>query len=293
MGGVPEVAARTYEEVLEITVKEITESIPVSRIPDQLCADLEFLFTDIDDTITYQGMMPSETLDAVYRLSYAGVKVVLVTGRPAGWCDYFARMWPVSGIIGENGAFYFSYNREIRKMKRTYLLSEEERRENRKKLNVLERKILLEVPACRISADQPFRIADLAVDICEDVEALSKEEIGKICSIARGAGAEYKISSIHINCWYGTYDKLTCFDRFLSDCTGGRMADYQERMIYCGDSPNDEPMFKALNNTVAVANIEKYLDVLEHLPAYITSGKGAHGFAELTNHILRKRNGTG
>lgn len=262
---------------------------PIDDIPDKLCSDLEFLFTDIDDTITLDGMMPSETLDAVYRLDTAGIRVVLVTGRPAGWCDYFARMWPVAGIVGENGAFYFSYNREARKMKRVFLLSDEERMENREKLRNLERDILSGVPACRISADQPFRIADLAIDICEDIDPLSGEEIDSICSIIRGAEAEYKVSSIHINCWYGKYDKLTCFDRFLSDFTGGTINTYQNRMIYVGDSPNDEPLFAALDSTVAVANIGKYLSTLDNLPTYVAEREGAHGFADLTDLLLKKR----
>ena len=264
---------------------------PLKKLSGQVCSDLEFLFTDIDDTITLDGMMPAETLESVYMLDKAGIKVILVTGRPAGWCDYFARMWPVAGIVGENGAFYFSYDRENKRMERVYLVSESERRANRHRLDLLGEKILSSVPGCRVSADQPFRIADLAIDISEDVEPLEDSEVQKICRIIEEHGAEYKISSIHINCWYGTYDKLTCFDRFLSNFTGGTLADYQDRLIYCGDSPNDEPMFKTLENTVAVANIEKYLDSLEYLPAYITDGKGGHGFTELTHHILEKRNG--
>ena len=261
---------------------------PAAEIPEDLRSNLEFLFTDIDDTITYDGMMPAETLESVYRLHSAGIKVVLVTGRPAGWCDYFARMWPVAGIVGENGAFYFSYDRELKKMKRVFLLTEDERKKNREKRLKLEKRVLSEVPSCRISVDQPFRIADLAIDISEDVEPLSQEDIEKICRIIEEAEAEYKISSIHINCWYGKYDKLTCFDRFLSDFTGGTIADYQDRLIYCGDSPNDEPMFAALENTVAVANIKKYLDSLDNMPAYITGKKGAHGFSELTEFLLNK-----
>ncbi len=262
---------------------------PVSEIPEGICSSLEFVFTDIDDTITEDGMMPPETLEAVYRLDENGIKVVLVTGRPAGWCDYFARMWPVAAVVGENGAFYFSYDRVKKKMRRVYLVSEKERFENRKRLDVLKEEILRAVPGCRISADQPFRIADLAVDISEDVEPLDGREIEKICEIAGKAGAEYKISSIHINCWFGKYDKLTCFSRFLSDYTGKSLPDMQEKIIYAGDSPNDGPMFAGLKYSVAVANIKKYLDSLETLPRFITEGSSAAGFSELVTTLLRKR----
>ncbi len=262
---------------------------PVSEIPDQLCADLEFIFTDIDDTITHDGMMPHETLKAMYDLQEAGIAVVLVTGRPAGWCDYFARMWPVSAIVGENGAFYFSYNRQTKKMKRSFLVSEQERKENRAKLDILKEKILAEVPECKISADQPFRIADLAIDISEDVEPLNEKLIKKISRIIEDHEAVHKISSIHINCWYGTYDKLSCFNEFLEDFTGKSIAEYSDKIIYVGDSPNDEPMFRGLKNTVAVANIQKYVEMLKSPPAFITTKKSAAGFLELVDIILSKR----
>ncbi len=262
---------------------------PVSEIPEGICSSLEFVFTDIDDTITEDGMMPPETLEAVYRLDENGIKVVLVTGRPAGWCDYFARMWPVAAVVGENGAFYFSYDRGKKKMSRVYLVSEEERSENRKRLDVLKEEILRAVPGCRISADQPFRIADLAVDISEDVEPLGSADVDRICEIAGRAGAAYKISSIHVNCWFGEYDKLTCFGRFISDYTGKPISEVQERIVYVGDSPNDGPMFAGLKYSVAVANIKKYLDNLDSLPAFVTENPAAGGFSEFVGILLRKR----
>ncbi len=261
----------------------------LSNIPDQLCADLEFIFTDIDDTITKDGMMPYETLREVYSLQKAGIEVVLVTGRPAGWCDYFARMWPVAAVIGENGAFYFSYNRRKKSMKRVFLVSEEERKKNRVKLNILKEKVLAGVPGCRISADQPFRIADLAIDIREDVEPLSDESVDTLCRIITRMGAGYKISSIHVNCWYGTYDKLSCFNVFLKDYAAKSVEQLQDKILYVGDSPNDEPMFRGLKNTVAVANIRAYESILKSPPQYITTERSADGFKELVQTVLLKR----
>ncbi len=270
-------------------MENLTSIKPVSEVPDQVCTDLEFLFTDIDDTITKDGMMPYETLRNMYQLQKSGIKVVLVTGRPAGWCDYFARMWPVAAVIGENGAFYFSYHRSEKSMKRVFLVSEEERKKNRVKLDLLKEKVLAEVPGCRISADQPFRIADLAIDIREDVEPLSDESLDTLCRIITRMGAGYKISSIHVNCWYGTYDKLSCFNVFLKDYAAKSVEQYQDRILYVGDSPNDEPMFRGLKNTVAVANIRAYESILKSPPLYITTGQSADGFKELVRTILVKR----
>jgi len=270
-------------------IKSTTAILDISSIPRSFCNDLEYLFTDIDDTITTNGMMPAGALEDIWKLSKAGVKVVLVTGRPAGWCDYFARMWPVAGIIGENGAFYFSYNRNKKKMMRVYLQTAIERQADQDGLERISSRVLSEVPGAGISADQPFRIADLAIDFCEDVPPLGEESINKICRIIEEEGAVYKVSSIHINCWFGDYDKLTCFDRFLMDFTGSSLENMQEKVIYIGDSPNDEPMFRKLKHTAAVNNIVNFLDRMEYYPVYKSSRDSGDGFKEIIDTILTKR----
>ncbi len=261
----------------------------ISTISDSFCKNLEYLFTDIDDTITTDGMMPASTLEDIWRLRSAGIDVVLVTGRPAGWCDYFARMWPVAGIIGENGAFYYSYSRSEKKMKRVYLQNDDDRSAGRKKLNIIKNRVLAEVPGSGISSDQAFRIADLAIDFCEDVTPLDVDSINKICSIAEEEGAVVKVSSIHINCWFGDYDKVICFDKFLNDFTGKSLENMQEKIIYIGDSPNDEPMFEKLKYSVAVNNIVNFLDRIDHYPVYKSKKDSGDGFKEIIDRILNKR----
>lgn len=263
--------------------------LPVNQIEIKLCKELEFLFTDIDDTITENGKIPASTIDSIWKLSEAGIQVVPVTGRPAGWCDFMTRMWPIVGIIGENGAFYFSYDEKNRKVIRKYAQSSEQRAEGRRKLNQLRQRVLKEVPGCGIASDQDFRIADLAIDFCEDVDRLSDDAIKKICHIAEEEGAIYKISSIHVNCWHGNYDKLTCFNTFLKDFTGKDLNQMQDKIIFMGDSLNDEPMFKGLRYTIAVANILQFKEQLKDFPTYITNNKSALGFKEAVDIILDKR----
>jgi len=269
----------------------MNDPLPIRDIPIDLCRNLKIFFTDIDDTITSSGLLTVESFTALCQLHEAGIEVVTVTGRPAGWCDHIARMWPVAAVIGENGAFYYSYDREARKMRRVHLISERDRVEGREKLGRVRQRVLKEVPACRIAADQPFRITDLAVDFCEDVvPPLSSEDVEAICSIIEEEGAAYKISSIHINCWYGNFDKVTGVRRFLAD--GGQdlsSAEVQDSILFAGDSPNDEPMFAALRHSIAVANIRTFLKRLHHFPAYITEKESAEGFSEAARTILKKR----
>lgn len=262
---------------------------PVSDIPDQLCADLEFLFTDIDDTITKDGMMPYKTLQNMYQLQKSGIKVVLVTGGPAGWCDYFARMWPVSGVIGENGAFYFSFNHDEKKMLRKFLITEKEIENFKLNLNKLERRVLAEVQECRISVDQIFRLTDLAIDIGRDGEVPSENVLQKLYSIIDEEGVRHKTSSVHINCWCGNYDKLSCLKVFMDDFSSVEEGEKYSNILYVGDAPNDEPIFAGIKNTVAVANIKRYVSKLTNKPTYITSGESADGFNELVEILLDKR----
>jgi HAD superfamily hydrolase (TIGR01484 family) len=250
---------------------------------------LEFLFTDIDDTITEHGKIPPESIESIWKLYKKGINVVPVTGRPAGWCDHIARMWPVAGIIGENGAFYYYYDEKNRKVIRNYLQTEEIRKKGQLKLNTIKKRVLKEVPGCGIASDQPFRVADLAVDFTEDAGPLTQEEIDKICKIAEEEGATYKVSSIHVNCWYGDYDKLTCFNIFLKDFTEKSLQQMQDKIIYIGDSLNDEPMFEKLKNTIAVANINCFLGKLKYFPTYITEKESAAGFYEAVEIILAER----
>lgn len=268
----------------------MSSPLPVRDLPSERCRALATLFTDVDDTITRDGLLPVSTFQRLWDLQAAGVRTVVVTGRPAGWCDHMARMWPVAGVVGENGALIYSYDRAARRMRRFYLLSEAERLEGRRRLERIRARVLREVPACAIAADQPFRLADLAVDYREDVGPLGEAEVRQICRIIEAEGATYKVASIHINCWYGDYDKVSGVKRFLAE-QGLELTDpsVQASSLFIGDAPNDEPLFAALEATIAVANIGPYLAGLRHPPAYITQAEAAAGFAEAVDVILAKR----
>nr|WP_232468690.1 HAD-IIB family hydrolase [Bdellovibrio bacteriovorus] len=106
----------------------------------EFSSPLRFLLTDIDDTLTDEGHLGPEAYQALWNLHDAGIHVIPVTGRPAGWCEMIARVWPVSGIVGENGGFYFRYHGK--KMHRHFFFDENIQKENRTKLQQLEKEIL-------------------------------------------------------------------------------------------------------------------------------------------------------
>lgn len=259
---------------------------PIHDFPKKTRQQIKYVLTDIDDTLTLDGKLPAVAYSAMERLQKAGLKVVPITGRPAGWCDHIARMWPVDGLVGENGAFYFYYDSTERKMVRSYWRSDQQRREDQLKLAALREQILHEVPGCRVSVDQPYREADLAIDFCEDVQPLSMQEVQRIVSIFEAAGAVAKISSIHVNGWFGDYDKLAMTKRFFSEVFQVDLDSRKKAVIFSGDSPNDAPMFSFFPNGVGVANIRQFADDLQDKPAWITEKPGGYGFAEMVDILL-------
>ncbi len=259
---------------------------PFKQFPKKKKKSIRYVLTDIDDTLTYHGRLPSVVFGAMERLKSAGLNLVPITGRPAGWCDHMARMWPVDAVVGENGAFYFSYDDTRKKMNRRYWASETKRKTDRQKLDRLKEKIVQKIPGCRVSADQAYRETDLAIDFCEDVPPLSTAEVTKIVRCFEDDGARAKISSIHVNGWFGNYDKLSMTDRLFEDIFRESLKEMRDRVIFIGDSPNDAPMFAYFPQSVGVANIIQFKDTLSDAPSWVTEKEGGFGFAEMAETLL-------
>ncbi|WP_421779663.1 HAD-IIB family hydrolase [Kiloniella litopenaei] len=259
---------------------------PLSDFPQAEKSQIRYVLTDIDDTVTTDGLLRAESYVALENLNKAGFKVVPITGRPAGWCDHFARMWPVDAIVGENGAFYFRYDHHAKKMTCRFWKEEKERAEDRKRINQLRQSIPLKVPGAGIASDQDYRVADLAVDFCEDVVPLGQESIDKIVSLFEEAGAKAKVSSIHVNGWFGNYDKLSMTEVLFQEAYGQKLDQVLDQVIFSGDSPNDSPMFARFPHSVGVANVQDFVGRMPHNPTWITRERSGKGFVELANMLL-------
>jgi HAD superfamily hydrolase (TIGR01484 family) len=246
-------------------------------------------FFDIDDTFTTGGKIPAVAFEALWKLRNCGIKAVPITGRPAGWCDHIARMWPVDGVVGENGALYFWMDDKEKKLKKRFLDSEKIREEKRKRLEYIREEILKAVPGTAVASDQAYREADLAIDYCEDVKSLEKGDVEKICHIFESHGAHCKVSSIHVNGWFGSYDKLSMTKAFAGERWGIDLDLKKKRFCFCGDSPNDEPMFRYFPCSFGVRNVLSFADRMVYLPAFIARHEGGEGFAEIVETVIRQR----
>lgn len=266
--------------------------LSLDKLSKKACRQLKGVFCDIDDTLTNHGKLPADSYKALWDLKKAGLRVVPITGRPAGWVDHLARMWPVDAVIGENGAFYFtldpSQGRDGKLVQR-FVQDKATREANRKKLWQVFEDLRKKMPSLAVASDQGYREIDLAVDFCEDVARLPEKDIDAIVAAFVKAGAQAKISSIHVNAWFGQHDKYSCCRLLLKELYQEDFDQERENYIYFGDSPNDEPLFREFSNTVGVANVREFLPRMKHPPKFITKKEGGHGFAEAAKWILKQR----
>jgi len=258
---------------------------PLAQLRD--AGRLRGLLFDIDDTLTTEGRLTAGAYAALGRLRESGRIAVAVTGRPAGWCDHIARMWPVDAVVGENGAFYFRYAKG--KLLKRYYDSDAERAAKRARFGAIAERVLREVPGCALASDQAYRETDLAIDYCEDVPRLPLERAERIAELMREAGLTAKISSIHVNGWFGGYDKLAMAQTLFAEAFGTDLVAANAQYAYAGDSPNDAPMFGYFRNSVGVANVARFAAHLAAEPKYVTQGESGAGFAELVAHLLGER----
>ena len=263
---------------------------PLAQCPKAVLANIKGILTDIDDTVSTGSRLTAEAYGAMEALKKAGLLVIPVTGRPAGWCDHIGRFWPVDAVVGENGAFWMWHDGKARKLRTRFIQSDAERTEGRRRLEAVKQEVLRDVPGCAIASDQPYRLADLAVDFCEDVSPLPRSDVERIVKIFEKHGAQAKISSIHVNGWFGSYDKLTTTREMMCELFGVDLERDREAYMFSGDSPNDAPMFGFFPNGVGVANVGEFAGLMPHLPRWITTARSGAGFVELAKALIDARN---
>jgi hypothetical protein len=251
------------------------------------------VFTDIDDTLTTAGAITPDALAALAALKAAGLHVIAITGRPVGWSEPFARDWPVDAIVAENGAVALflnkkglqpPYNRNKQLSKR-YQQDTTTRAANYARMQQIAARVLRDVPGAVLAQDSPGRETDIAIDHSE-FSHLPPERIAQAVQIMQSEGMNASVSSIHINGWFGTHNKLAGARWIVRELLGRKLDAEIEHWVYVGDSTNDQLMFEAFPHSVGVANIRGFEAQLSHQPRYITEGERGAGFAEVAAALL-------
>ncbi len=260
---------------------------PIAEMTKDEARRIRYILTDIDDTLTTKGKLPAEAYSALWKLHDEGFSVIPVTGRSCGWCDLIAREWPVKAVVGENGAvvYYLDESDHLQVFTHPSVASPDVH----DKLEAVKQACLAAVPGCRVAKDQFSRVYDLAVDFAEEPPILSLDGAERIRTVCESMGAHAKVSSIHVNAWFGDYDKLSMTELFLREVLGD--TDFLHSVLFFGDSPNDEPMFAHFPVTCGVANVVPFAGHMNHLPAYVAPLEGGQGFAAAIDAFLRIREG--
>ena len=264
---------------------------PISAISAAQFNCIRGVFTDVDDTLTSGGHLTAAAYTALQALVEAGLRVVPVTGGPAGWCDHMARAWGVDAVIGEGGAFYFHPERSTGKLNKRFWFDEEEKRSRRQMMKAAREALLTELPGVRLSSDQSYRELDLAIDLNNARGTpLAQDLHSHIMSILKRRGMTTKKSSIHINAYFGDYDKLAMARLKVKELWSEDLDATRDHWLFVGDSVNDAGMFEFFPLAVGVANVRAVADQLPVPPAYVTDSEGGAGFTELANRLLAARN---
>ena len=267
-----------------MSLEKLTSTInsQVAALPDTISPVPTVIFTDVDDTLTFNGMLPIETYTALFHLKEAGITVIPVTGASAGWCDCLIKTWPIQHIIGENGALYMEKNNSGI-VSTLFEKNSQSAKADMQRLQSVGSSLTERFPTIKFTQDHPFRITDVAFDIGQTIsvaEPLAIEATQWL--IAQGIQA--RRSSIHINAWLGNHSKstgaLAWLDRHKQDINTS---------LFIGDSPNDESMFETFPLSVGVANIERFINAMDFLPTYITEHQGGYGFVDMANTLLKSQ----
>ena len=275
--------------------------IPLNQWPLAARQNLVGVFTDIDDTLTTDGAITPDALQALGALKASGLHVIPITGRPVGWSEPFAATWPVDAIVAENGAVALQRSAEVfdqksllpnhskrEQLSKIYQQDAATRAANYANMQQVLAQIEREVPGARRATDSPGRETDIAIDHSEFTH-LPQEAIDHAVRIMRNAGMNATVSSIHINGWFGAHNKLEGARWIVRELFGRDLDAEIDRWVYVGDSTNDQVMFEHFPHSVGVANIARFVPQLTHRPRFVTQGERGAGFAEVARAVLATR----
>jgi HAD superfamily hydrolase (TIGR01484 family) len=260
---------------------------PLSEWPLAARRALVGVFTDIDDTLTTEGAISAEALAALADLRAAGLHRVAITGRPVGWSEPFANVWPVDAIVAENGAVAL-LPLPGGGLEKRYQQDAPTRERNFARMQAVLERIEREIPGARRATDSAGRECDIAIDHSEFTR-LDDAKIAAVVALMESEGMHATVSSIHVNGWYGGHNKLEGARWIVRELWGRRLDDEMPRWAYVGDSTNDALMFEHFDNSIGVANVRRFEAALSHLPRYVASQERGAGFAEAAAAVLRAR----
>jgi HAD superfamily hydrolase (TIGR01484 family) len=256
---------------------------PITAIDSREAQKLSGLLFDLDDTLLDHGRLREEAYAALFRLREAGLELYVVTGRPAGWAEVLARMFPIQGAVSENGGiFVVPSERDVRLIDP---LPQAERAHRRARLTELVALMQEALPDLVPASDVGARLSDFTFDIGETRE-LDADRVARARALAEHHGASTLVSSVHLHVGFDRADKAAGAVALLGQLGRGDASSLLSRYAFIGDSENDAACFAAFRTTIAVANLRGRPTVA---PRYLTSASYGAGFAEAARVLIERR----
>jgi HAD superfamily hydrolase (TIGR01484 family) len=259
---------------------------PLVTAPRDELERIEGLFFDLDDTLLSHGVLTLDAYRSLWDLRAGGLRLVAVTGRPAGWAEVFVRQWPIDGAVTENGAV--AVVREGRGVRLLFDGSPAEVAARRDRLDALVNEVSSAMPDLDLADDVAARRSDVAWDIGERV-SIAEDRIAALSAIIRAAGARTTRSSVHVHATFERDDKASGAFRFARERFGADPGRIVSRWAFIGDSANDAACFSALRLTFGVANVRAFFRQMNNPPRWIAEGERGEGFAEIARLLLAAR----
>lgn len=244
--------------------------------------NIRLIATDMDGTLTQQGQFTAELLKALEKLAMAGLSVVIVTGRSAGWVSSLAHYLPVVGAIAENGGVFYRRDASQDTVDPELLVPIDHWLEHRRQLAEMFQHLQQTFPQLQESADNRFRITDWTFDVA----GLSVAELAQMRDRCQEQGWDLTYSTVQCHIKLPAQEKsaglLKVLLQYFPSVT-------RSQVVTVGDSPNDESLFnpELFPYSVGVANVRHYLDQITHQPRYITVAPEVEGFCELARMLLK------
>jgi HAD superfamily hydrolase (TIGR01484 family) len=261
---------------------------PLSTLDDRQLSSLDFLLFDVDETFTTHGLLTSETYASLFDLQRAGINAVPVTGRPSGWGNVMLSTWPIKACVTENGGVISWKNKSGISQQR--IIHEEHRGPGYlPALRKLGEKIVARFPEVRVSADQPYRLTDLAIDYAEQSKHVSEDTVIDIAHMMQDAGYLTAVSSIHVHAYFPRNEKADGVYPLMQAAFGLNPDEVATRAAFIGDSPNDSSLFASIPISVGVANVRDALDKIVASPAYVCERACGAGFVEFVQKLIAAR----
>jgi len=261
---------------------------PLSALTNASLQGIDYLLFDVDETFTTHGLMHAETYATLFALRDAGITAVPVTGRPSGWGNVMLSTWPIKACVTENGGV-ISWKNASGIAVQQVIHSEHRGAGYIEKLRTLGDAIATKYPQVRVSADQPYRLTDLAIDYAEQSHDVSPNVVTEIAAWMRVEGYQTAVSSIHIHAYKPENHKADGVYPLMQFAFAMDRETVHTRAAFIGDSPNDTSLFASIPISVGVANVCSSLDKIATPPAYVCEAERGSGFIEFSRRLIAAR----